>query len=248
MNDPHGLPRILLVEDEPTSAAFLAAAARAAPAHVDIAPDLATALNLARQNTYELWMFDASLPDGSGSELLRRLQRESAGVPAIAHTASDDPAQLAALADAGFSEVLRKPLPTAEVQAAVRRVLGLPAHSAAADGGTADAAIPVWDDRAAAAALNGNDEHVATLRGLFLDELPQACERIVEAAHAGNFDTLGAELHRLRASCGFVGAARLVLLVKLLQDEPSNSALMQRFEAAARETLARTHAATGPDR
>ncbi|KIQ97993.1 response regulator [Lysobacter sp. A03] len=245
MNDPHGLPRILLVEDEPTSAAFLAAAARAAPAHVDIAPDVATAMTLARQHTYALWMFDATLPDGSGSELLRRLRQDSPGIPAIAHTAGDDPSQLAALADAGFTKVLRKPLPTAEVQAAVRRALGLPVPAATNEPGTAHAAVPVWDDRAAAAALNGNDEHVATLRGLFLDELPQACERIAAAAHTGNFDTVGAELHRLRASCGFVGAAKLVVLVKLLQAEPSNRQLMERFEAAARETLVRTPAATG---
>ncbi|QOW18929.1 response regulator [Lysobacter ciconiae] len=237
MNDPRGLPRILLVEDEPTSAAFLAAAARATPAHVDIAPDLATALVLASRNTYELWMFDATLPDGSGSDLLQRLREDRPGVPAIAHTASDDAAQLAALAGAGFIEVLRKPLPTAEVQAAVRRALHLPAHAAVTDPRTAETTVPMWDDRAAAAALNGNDEHVAILRGLFLDELPQACERIAAAVRADNVETVGAELHRLRASCGFVGAARLAVLVKRLQGEPSSPELLERFVDAARGAL-----------
>lgn len=244
MNEPRGLPRILLVEDEPTSAAFLAAAARETPAKVNIAADVATGLAMGRSNTYQLWMFDATLPDGSGSELLRRLRTDAPGVPAIAHTASDDPSQLAALAAAGFIEVLRKPLPTAEVQAAVRRALGLPARSAATEPRTADAAPPLWDDRAAAVALNGNDEHVATLRGLFLDELPQACERIAGAARAGNFDTVGAELHRLRASCGFVGAAKLGTVVKLLQGDPSSRVLMETFQEAAQETLNRPPVAT----
>lgn len=245
MNDPRGLPRILLVEDEPTSAAFLAASARVIPALVDIAPDMATALRMASQKAFDLWMFDASLPDGSGTELLRRLQVNSPGVPAIAHTASNDPSQLAALTDAGFNEVLRKPLPAAEVQAAVRRAIGLPVPGTVTAVGAADGPVPLWDDRAAATALNGNNAHVATLRGLFIDELPQACERIATAAQAGNFDAVGAELHRLRASCGFVGAARLVMLVKLLQSEPSNPGLMERFEEAVRETLARPPTAVG---
>lgn len=237
MNDPRGLPRILLVEDEPTSAAFLAAALRAIPAQVDVAPDMATALRMANQHAYGLWMFDATLPDGSGGELLGRLQQDFSDVPAIAHTASEDPTQLADLARRGFQEVLQKPLPGAAVQAAVRRVLGLPATSAPAPLDPMGGPVPVWDDRAAASALNGNDAHVATLRGLFIAELPSARERITAAARSRNFEAVAAELHRLRASCGFVGAAKLDTMVKALERDPANPVLMEHFDEAARETL-----------
>lgn len=238
MKDPHPLPRILLVEDEPTSAAFLAAAARAVPLQVDIANDMATALAMASQHAYGLWLFDATLPDGSGSELLARLRERFPGVPAIAHTASDDPVLLAALTQAGFREVLRKPLPAAAVQAALRRVLDIQTAAAVADGISPAGSAPLWDDQAAAAALNGNDAHVATLRGLFLAELPQACERINRAAQAADLATVAAELHRLRASCGFVGAAKLGVLLQALQRDPSNAALLAHFDETARATQA----------
>lgn len=235
MNDPCPLPRILLVEDEPTSAAFLAAAARAVPLQTDVATDMATALAMASQHAYGLWLFDATLPDGSGSELLARLQERFPGVPAIAHTASDDPVLLAALTQAGFREVLRKPLPAVAVQTALRRVLGIRMAAAADDTSPAGSA-PLWDDQAAAMALNGNDAHVATLRELFRAELPQACERIHQAVQDGDIATVGAELHRLRASCGFVGAAKLGVLVQALQRDPSNAGLLAQFDEAARAT------------
>ena len=241
MNDHRSVPRILLVEDEPTSAAFLAAAARATPALVDVAGSMTTALTMTNEQSYELWLFDATLPDGSGSELLSRLRARFPDVPAIAHTASDDPLQFAALGHAGFHEVLRKPLPAAAVQAAVRRVLGLPL-TGAADAADTDS-LALWDDRAAAAALNGNDAHVATLRGLFLAELPQACQQINDAAKTRDADAVGAVLHRLRASCGFVGAAQLGAAVQALQLAPLDPMSIAGFQSVAQATLGLPHGA-----
>ncbi len=236
MNDPRLLPRILLVEDEPTSAAFLAAAAQAVPARVDVAGDMRTALSMADAQIYELWLFDATLPDGSGGELLSRLRERFPHVPAIAHTASDDSAQLGELVRLGFREVLKKPLPAAQVRAAVRRGLGLPAIVSAESSGFE--ALPLWDDQSAARALNGNEAHVSTLRGLFVAELPQACQRIRDASLSGDVDGVGSELHRLRASCGFVGAAKLDAIVQALQQDQSNPRLLARFDEAATITLA----------
>lgn len=235
MSTTPALPRILLVEDEPTSCAFLAAATRAVPAEVDVADSIAAALALARSGRYDLWLFDASLPDGNGSDLLARLQDDHPTVRAIAHTASNEPELLRALGRAGFEEVLVKPLPATAVQAAVRRILGLPVDGVA----IADAAgaRPLWDDEAAANALNGNRAHIETLRALFVAELPQARQRIMNAIREGHAETVGAELHRLRASCGFVGATRLGLLVQALQQAPHDTGVLARFDTAAGETL-----------
>lgn len=220
-------PRILLVEDDPTSRAFLAAAVQAMPLEVDGVGSVAAALALARSRRYGLWLFDANLPDGNGRELLEQVRRMQPDVPALAHTASNDPASRDALIAGGFSDVLMKPLPAAAVQLAVRHALG-----------PDTAAIqPLWDDNAAARALDGNHEHVATLRRLFLAELPQARERIVAAARGGDHAVARAELHKLRASCGFVGAARLGGVVQALQSRPDDADALERFDRAARATF-----------
>jgi hypothetical protein len=47
----------------------------------------------------------------------------------------------------------------------------------------------------------------------------------------------GRELHRLRASCGFVGAARLAEAVRTLETGPHSNVALQRFDEAAGDLL-----------
>lgn len=225
-------PRVLLVEDDPISRTFLAAAIQALPALVDAADGMAAALALAATGHYDAWVFDANLPDGSGVELLGRLRVRDGATPALAHTAANDPAVADALVLAGFRQVLVKPLPATAVQAALRQVLGIvPAPSAAS--ATVDDALPDWDDETAARALNGNREHIAALRKLFVAELPGVVERVRNAFRNEDFQGLHAELHRLRASCGFVGAERLQHAVQALGGDERSHARLQEFTIAA---------------
>lgn len=239
---PNDLPRILLVEDDPTSRSFLAAAVRATPAEVDAADSLAAALALASTQNYAVWLIDARLPDGSGAELLARLRERHPDTPAIAHTAAHEATLLDALVGAGFLEALVKPMPAATVQGAVRRALGiapvLPSLQALA--GT-DGRLPLWDDDAAVLALNGNRTHVDTLRELFVQELSKSVYAISTAAERGDVDSVRNDLHRLRASCGFVGAQRLAAAVQAMQQEAASTALLLTLEQVAQDTL--SHAA-----
>lgn len=238
MNSPQ-IPRLLLVEDDPTSRAFLTAAAQALPADIDGADSVAAAVALGNAQNYDLWLFDANLPDGSGIELLARLRARHPRTPALAHTAAADASVLEGLIAVGFTEVLVKPLPAAAVRAAIARTLGLEGHDQRAVASVASGAKrPVWDDEAAASALNGNVAHVDTLRGLFVQELPTTHEAILAAAHREDLDTVRTELHKLRASCGFVGAARLSEAVQALQSEPDSRERLARFDDAVQDTLA----------
>jgi len=230
--------RILLVEDDPTTSAFLAAAAQGVPAEVDVAESCAAALALAGdRDRHDLWLIDANLPDGDGAGLLASLRARGLRAIALAHTAATEPATLAALREAGFREVLVKPMPASTLQAAVRNVLGLRVSEAAPLAFHADALEAAWDDAAALAALNGERAHVDALRKLFLDELPGACNSVHAAAHAGDADALRAALHRLRASCGFVGAVRMAAAVAALQQAPQSTQALARFLQAAQDTL-----------
>ncbi len=230
-----GMPRVLLVEDDPTSRLFLTAALSALPAEVDAADSFAAALALAQHQDYALWMIDARLPDGSGPELLVRLRHERPHTPALAHTASNDQHIRRDLLAAGFLDVLVKPMTIAQAQAGVRAALGAPAIVGAEDAPASS--LPLWDDASAERALNGNRAHVDTLRALFVGELPKTVEAIAGAAAREDIDGVRADLHRLRASCGFVGAARLAAAVQSLQDEPASATLLVAFEHAAADTL-----------
>lgn len=218
------LPQLLVVEDDPVSAAFLCDGARRLPATVHCADTIAAARALARTQRFDLLLLDANLPDGRGEDLLRQLRRGGVQAPAIAHTAAVDPAVAPRLLAAGFDAVLAKPLPLATLLDALRRHLP---GVAAAD----------WDDAAAQAALGGQAGHVQALRGLFLQELPGQRTRIRGAHARGDLAALRAELHRLAASCGFVGAPRLAAAVRGLQQAPADPARLQRLEEAVAALL-----------
>lgn len=232
------IPKLLLVEDDPTTRAFLIAAAEALPADVDAVATVAEALARAGTNDYALWLIDANLPDGDGAGLLATLRARGLRTPALAHTAARERAGAEALLAAGFLAVLIKPMPAATLQAAIRDALDAqaPMHLHLVESPPAGDA-PIWNDEAALTALNGEQAHVDALRGLFLDELPMVRTTIANAARDGDDAALRSALHRLQASCGFVGAARISAVVETMQAGRDAEEAMDGFLDAVDETL-----------
>jgi DNA-binding response OmpR family regulator len=236
MNADAALPRLLLLEDDPVSAAFLVAALEALPARVDVVASLAEAETL-RDAGHALWLFDANLPDGTGGDLLARWRARGLATPALAHTADARREEQHALIAAGFADVMLKPLTVAQCQTTVRRMLGDAAAASSPQGEIVRETLSVWDDAAALRTLNGNTAHVAAMRDLFRAELPAARTRITDAFAQSDTDAMRAELHRLLASCGFVGAARMLAAVTALRDTPMSRDAFARFEDAVEGTL-----------
>jgi CheY-like chemotaxis protein/HPt (histidine-containing phosphotransfer) domain-containing protein len=224
---------VLLVEDDPISRGFFQAALEPLGMRLDSADSVARALELASRHTYELWLIDANLPDGSGSELLQTLRTRHPATPALAHTADVDAARR--LLRDGFGQVLVKPLPAGELRQQVRRALpGRVAPSAATPPGIL---VDDWDEAAGLAALNGERSHLTALRELFLSELPGTRDAVDSALRVDDEQALRGHLHRLQASCGFVGAARLASAVHELRGDPHSSSARGRFHDAVAALL-----------
>ncbi|MET0893510.1 MAG: response regulator [Pseudoxanthomonas sp.] len=231
-------PRLLLVEDDPISCSFMVAALKALPAEVDTAASMASAL--ANQGRHDLWLLDVNLPDGSGIALLAALRARFPGIPALAHTADDSPLLNAQLRAARFDGVLVKPLRAAQLQEAVRRHLGAALAPAlrVEEAGVTFATLPLWDHATALAALNGSNEHVATLRKMFLDELGRQHDEIRLALQAGDQEGAKKTLHQLKASSGFVGALRLNAAAAALDKSLADPAAFERFSRCLSDTRA----------
>jgi DNA-binding response OmpR family regulator len=124
------MARILVVEDDDPLARVLAYQLRRA-GHVPIAaPDGETALREARAHP-DLILLDLGLPDISGYEVLRCLNRvpATAQIPVVVVSANPDVAALAA--DGGthaVAAILRKPVSGLELCAVVNSVLAAPAE------------------------------------------------------------------------------------------------------------------------
>ena len=225
---------LLLVEDDPVSRSFLADALASLPANVDVADGIARAEALSGMRRHDLWLIDAHLPDGDGQHCLRRLRALHPDVPALAITAEAFVEELDTLCAAGFLEVVQKPVTVARLLSSVRRALG-DTEPAPHESG---AKLPVWDDAAALSALAGSATALAALRALFFAELPGQVAQATTAFECGDTSTLLSILHKLKASCGFVGAARLHRAVREWSELPLQAERRQRFEHAAADLLA----------
>ncbi len=230
MSEPLPLPRLLVVEDDPISRCFLEDALSALPAEVESAGDISRALALVRGGEYALWLVDAHLPDGDGLDCLRAL-RDVSATPALAITAGVGREELDALCVGGFLEVLLKPVSVVALQSTVTRLLRRAASRVREP--QPEGKLPLWDEGRALAALGGNHDSLEKLRKLFQAELPELRAQL--AAHRSTDDGEGirAVLHKLKASCGFVGAARMLRAVNALADAPMDADAWQDFDHAA---------------
>lgn len=226
---------VLLAEDESVSRRFLEDAVEALGHRCESVLDGAQALDAACSRRFDLLLLDVNLPELSGPDVLRRLREQpraaSAKTPAIALTADHEIDTRHRLLDAGFVEVGTKPIDVLALERLIARALGPVGHSI-----EAPVQASHWDDATALRAVGGRHEIVQALRGLMRQELPKQRQSIVAAIQFGRYDEARAELHRLRASCGFCGALQLSQATEALQAAlqvraPSESTLTQFLDA-----------------
>jgi len=203
--------RFLVVEDDPASCEFVRGTLQSV-ATIDTARTLAEAGALCSEHTYSLLLLDVALPDGQGDAWLARQRALGNRSPAVALTADLERDRRRQLLASGFEEALSKPISAQVLLEAIRPWLPR-------------AATAAWSDGPALAAVGGSQATLAKMRSLFLAELPTQRETIVRALGQGNFASLRATLHQMRAGCGFVGAVSLGDAVDALHRAPDNHAL-----------------------
>ncbi len=205
---------LLLAEDDPVSRSFLMEVLSTAGHRVSACGDGPAALSEAIDAPFDLLLLDLNLPGLRADQLLSRLRSTpdaaNALTPAIVLTADLDPQRHRDLLAAGFARAASKPLTVAELLALIAGQQGQEMTQVAAE----SSALPDWDDAAALLALGGNRRALDSLRGLFRLELATQRQRLATALASGECEVAAGELHRLRAACGFCGAARLGALAR----------------------------------
>jgi two-component system response regulator PilR (NtrC family) len=78
--------RILYVDDHDDSAEMFKLILADADYQVETARSMEQALQMAVESTFDLYVLDKRLPDGSGLELVRKLNELTPGVPSIVYT------------------------------------------------------------------------------------------------------------------------------------------------------------------
>jgi two-component system copper resistance phosphate regulon response regulator CusR len=115
--------RILVVEDEKKTAAFLAKGLREAGFDVDVAVDGETGSELAHATKFDLLIVDIMLPHKDGWELVAELRRDRVRTPILFLTARDSVRDRVKGLELGADDYLVKPFAFAELLARVRSIL-----------------------------------------------------------------------------------------------------------------------------
>jgi len=115
--------RILVVEDEKKTAAFLTKGLREAGFDVDLAHDGEEALQIARGTKFELLVVDVMLPKKDGWELVSELRREGLRTPILFLTARDSVRDRVKGLELGADDYLIKPFAFPELLARIKSLL-----------------------------------------------------------------------------------------------------------------------------
>ena len=115
--------RILLIEDEKKTAAFLAKGLREADYEANVATDGEAGAALARKEAFDLLIIDVMLPKMDGWDVVRELRTAGVATPIIFLTARDGVPDRVKGLELGADDYLVKPFAFSELLARIRSLL-----------------------------------------------------------------------------------------------------------------------------
>jgi DNA-binding response OmpR family regulator len=115
--------RLLVVEDEPEMARFIAKGLREESYAVDVAHTGLEALNQTEVNDYDLFILDVNLPKKDGFSVCRELRAKGSKSPILLLTAFNDPEDIVCGLNCGADDYLTKPFDFSVLLARIRALL-----------------------------------------------------------------------------------------------------------------------------
>nr|WP_246533332.1 response regulator [Pseudomonas lalucatii] len=243
---PGRAPRILCVDDNPANLLLVRTLLEDMGAVVSSADGGQKALELARQDSFDLIFMDVQMPSMDGrqtTEAIRQWEAEHlrTPVPIIALTAHALANERRALLQSGLDDYRSKPISERQLAQVVLKWTGLalrrqgPERTAEAD---ADTALPsVLDDAEGLRLAAGKADLAADMLGMLLAGLPGDRQAIRQARENGERNALIERVHRLHGATRYCGVPQLRAACQrsetlLKQNDPAAQDALDELDAA----------------
>jgi len=112
---------ILIAEDDETNFLYLDVLLREKVNRIDRARNGLEAIEMTRQNTYDLVLMDLKMPVMSGAEATQEIKKQHPHLPVIATTAYATPEEKVRAMNAGCDDYLGKPIKKADITALINK-------------------------------------------------------------------------------------------------------------------------------
>jgi two-component system, sensor histidine kinase and response regulator len=224
--------RVLVADDSDTSRAVTVHALTTMGLDVDAVANGEEAVLACASRRYDLILMDFHMPKLDGCEATRRIraregESNDARATILALTASGVEEDLARCREVGMDGHLLKLLPPNELRDALRSWLTPPSSlgrdndrvvSASTERAGADASSVDWSVIDALRAFSTGDDLLQEILESFHASVTRSLPELEDAARAGDADTTQFVAHRLRGTCGNVGALRMQFLYARIEE------------------------------
>ena len=202
--------KVLVAEDHPVNAKVARSFLTRLGHQVEVAGDGRRALEMIKQEEFDLVLMDLEMPEMDGLEATRRLRRGEAGsdrrnLPVIAMTAHALSEARQKGLEAGMNDYLVKPVDFHGLGHLMARMFPSPELEEGPGPGEGDDA-PVLDRQGALSRLGGDEALLNEMHRLFLRELPAYQDRLRMAMESGDLKEIVLQAHTLKGTSATVGA------------------------------------------
>jgi signal transduction histidine kinase/CheY-like chemotaxis protein len=256
--------RILVVDDDPSSAQVARRYAEGFGHEVSCAPTGAEGIGLLGAGGFDLALVDIGLPDMDGLDAIRRIRSSAergAGKPVAlaAMTASAEPDLFSRCESAGVDDLLHKPIDPERLGSLLMRVSGdggKQGVSISAPPPARDRKYRLIDEESLLAHLGGDEDFMRKILSIFVGETPARIAAIDDAVAARDLEALRRAVHGLHGASLTLRAEPLSVVTGSIEagileamkspgfhgfdvHAESLKALLARTTVAARELIAR---------
>jgi signal transduction histidine kinase/CheY-like chemotaxis protein/HPt (histidine-containing phosphotransfer) domain-containing protein len=215
--------RILIAEDDPTNQAIARAVLESAGYAVEIVENGIDAVAAAERQEHDLVLMDVQMPRLDGLEATRRIRARGgllANLPIVAVTAHAMAGARQEYLRAGMDDYVSKPYAAADLVAVIERWTGgdVPRAPAATDAAPVLSVARI-DDLASIMPRRDLDALIDT----WITSTRERLGRIEAAASAGDLESVRREAHDLASTSGNMGASRLEMLGRALENASRGS-------------------------